>query len=109
MRAIASVALRAVGQAISGGGISVAEDDMAGLLSTQDGSGLLHLFENMIIADVGAQHLDPDFAEGNFQAHVRHGRRDYGGSLEDAALLHVARGQKEHGIAIDHFAVAVAE
>ena len=49
------------------------QKDVAGLFATEGGVVELHLFEDVAVADRGAEHADAAAFEGGFKAHVGHG------------------------------------
>src|SRR6185437_11044746 len=95
-------------EAVTGGG-AAGEDDVAGLLAAEGGAGGLHLLEDVLVADWGAQHFDGAAAERRLEAHVGHGGGDDGGGGEQAAGGEVARGEQEDGVAVDDAAGVVGE
>ncbi len=76
-------------QAVAGGGAG-GEEDVAGLLAAEGGAGVAHLFEDVLVADGGAEHADAGAGEGGFEAHVGHGGGDDEVVGEHAAGLEVA-------------------
>ncbi len=100
---------RAVKQAVAGGRVAVHEEDVTGLLAAEGGADLEHLFEDVFVADTGAQHFDAAGVQSFFQAHVAHGGGDDGVVGEDAAGFHIAGGDEEDGVSVDDVAEGVAE
>ena len=67
------------------------------------------MFEDVLVADGGAEHLDLAALEGGFEAHVGHGGGDDGGVGEKVAGLEVAGGEEEDGVSVDDVAMLVGE
>ena len=82
---------------------------MAGLFSSQRCAGGQHLFEDVLVADGGAQHSDPRALERGFQAHVGHGRRHDRGVGQQAASGEVAGREQQDGVAVDDVAVRIGK
>jgi len=82
---------------------------VAGLFAAESGSGFEHLFEDVFIADIGAEHLDAAGGESFFKAHVAHGGGDDGVVGEGGASFHGAGGDEEDGVSVDDVAEGVTE
>ncbi len=82
---------------------------MAGLLAAERGAGVAHLFEDVLVADGGAEHADAGAGEGGFEAHVGHGGGDDEVVGQLAAGLEVAGAGEHDGVAVDDVAVLVGE
>ena len=95
-------------EAVAGGGAG-GEEDVAGLLAAERGAGVAHLFEDVLVADGGAEHADAGAGEGGFEAHVGHGGGDDEVVGELAAGLEVAGAGEHDGVAVDDVAVLVGE
>ena len=80
-------------QAVAGGG-EMGQKDVAGLLAAEGGVVLLHLFEDVAVADGGAEHADAGALESGFEAHVGHGGGDDEVAGEQAAGFEVAGGDR---------------
>ncbi len=95
-------------QAVAGGG-AVGEDDVAGLFAAEDGARLLHFFEDVFVADGGAEHADAVAREEILEAHVGHGGGDNRVVSEAAFLLKGKRGEQEDAVAVDDAAFGGGE
>ena len=95
-------------EAVAGGGAG-GEEDVAGLFAAQRCSRTAHLFEDVFVADGGAEHADSGAGEGGFEAHVGHGGGDDEVMGELSAGLEVAGAEEEDGVAVEDVAVLVGE
>src|ERR1035437_6660253 len=95
-------------QAVTGGA-AAGEDDVAGLFAAQGCAGGEHLFEDVLVADGGAEHCDLRTLECGLEAHVRHSGGDDGGVGEQAAGGEIAGGEQEDRVAVDYGAMLVGE
>ena len=79
------------------------------IVAAEGCAGGEHLFEDVLVADGGAEHLDLGALERGFEAHVGHGGGDDGSIGEQAVGGEVAGGQQKDSIAVDDFAVLIGE
>ena len=87
-------------EAVAGGG-EMRQEDVTGLLAAEGGVLLEHFFEDVAVADGGAEHADAGALESGLKAHVGHdGGYDQVFS-EQAAGFEVAGGDEEDGVAVD--------
>src|SRR6185437_11856158 len=77
---------------------------MAGLLATKSGIVLLHLLEDVTVADGSAKHDDLAALERRLQAHIRHGGGDHEIAGEQTAGFEVAGSSQQNGVAVDRVA-----
>jgi hypothetical protein len=96
-------------QAVAGGCFAIAKQDVAGLFSAESRAHALHFFEHILIADVGAQHLNAGSLQRQLQTHIRHRGRHHGGFREGAARLHFTRRQQQNRVAVDDSPLRVAK
>src|SRR5205823_8975143 len=96
-------------QAITSRGVAVAKDNVTGLLAAERSVGLHHFFEDVLVANIGAQHANPRIAQRDFQAHVRHGGRDHCVAAKNSAAEHVAGGEEQNAVSVYYAAGGVAE
>ena len=85
------------------------QEDVAGLLAAEGGVLLEHFFEDVAVADGGAEHADAAALEGGFEAHVGHGGGDDEVAGEQAAGFEVACGHEQDGVAVDDVVVCAGE
>src|SRR5262245_40355966 len=85
------------------------KNDVSRLLSTQSRTSLKHLFQDILIADVGAQHANAGVPQRNFEAHVRHGSCDNSCPSKKSASMHVLCGKEQNSVSVYHTAVGIAE
>src|SRR5215469_6011505 len=96
-------------QSVAGGGFAVPENDVAGLLATERRAGFHHFFQNILVADAGAEHADARVPQSDFQPHIRHGGGNHGVVAQRVAGLHLARGQQQDPVPVDHPPLTIAE
>jgi hypothetical protein len=79
------------------------------LLTAENGSGSEHLFKNILIANIGAQHANARVTQGDLQAHVRHRGGHNGRSTKHAPGLKVTGGKQKNGVSIHDTAIGITE
>src|SRR5436190_23303910 len=57
-------------EAVASRGVSIAEDDVAGLLAAQGGAGFQHLLQNVFIANISAEHADAGVLKRDLETHI---------------------------------------
>ena len=77
---------------------------MARLLAAQVVAAAAHLLDDVAIADLGADEVEPHLLESALQPEVAHHRRHDGPAAEGVAFGHVPGTEGEHGVAVDHLA-----
>ena len=82
---------------------------MPGLFAAEGGAGREHLFEDVLVADGGAQHLDAGAAERGFEAHVGHCCSDYRRVVQQPARVQVAAREQQDSVAVDDSSLLVGE
>ena len=85
------------------------QENVAGLLAAEGRVVDQHLFEDVAVADGGAEHTNAAALEGGFEAHVGHGGGDNQVSSEQATGFEIAGGDEEDGIAVDDVAMCAGQ
>ena len=96
-------------QAVASRGVSIAEDDVAGLFAAQGGAGFQHLLQNVFIANISAEHADAGMLERKLEAHIRHGGGHHDCAFQFDARVHVAGGGQQNGVSIHDPALSITE
>ena len=91
------------------GGVVLQEDDVAGLLATDDGAIREHALKNIAVAHGGLDHLEALLLHCDGEAQVAHNGRDDLGIGELAASGQVGAADGKNVVAIDLVALAVHE
>ena len=82
------------------GGVMLAEDDVARRLAAELRAGPRHLLPDVAVPHLRATELDPRAPEERFERTVRHHRADHDRRVQLVVSREVARGEREHDVAI---------
>ena len=82
---------------------------MARLLATEIEVAAQHLLEHVAVADLRLHHGDAHVAHRELEAEVAHVRRDERAAGETPLLHHLARGDRQHRVAVDQLPALVDE
>ena len=80
----------------------IQENDVTGLLATQDGPALLHFLQHITVADSGAHQADPLPGHAALQAQVAHHRADQHTTRQASLRVQVAGGNGQYVVAVHH-------
>ena len=96
-------------QAVSGRRLAVTKDYVTRLFATEGCTGLHHLFEHVLIAHIGAHHVDTRSPKCDLKPHIGHSCRDHGVPVQQSARMHVASHKQQNCVAINYLTSSIAE